>query len=199
LPINIFEYRFVNIFITCSVLSSIVFFPIAYKLTHTIISPYGKANGIKRVLASIVDMSLFLLFFYFFLFYEKTYFLAFGCAYILFRDSLLQGKSVGKFLFGLMVIRLSDGKPCSISRSILRNLFFIIPGMNIVALIFEVYFCIKDKQGIRLGDKFAITQVVEGKKVPELTKLSQILLSYFNNLASNLAGEEFPQKELHIR
>jgi len=71
--------------------------------------------------------------------------------------------------------------------------------MNIVALIFEVYFCIKDKQGIRLGDKFAITQVVEGKKVPELTKLSQILLSYFNNLASNLAGEEFPQKELCIR
>ncbi|MGI0016556.1 MAG: RDD family protein, partial [Nitrososphaera sp.] len=115
--------------------------------------------------------------------------------YILFRDSLLQGKSVGKFLFGLMVIRLSDGKPCSISRSILRNLIFIIPGMNIVAFIFEAYFSIKDKQGIRLGDKFAITQVVEGKKVPELVKLFQIILSYFNKLAE----EEFPQKELGSR
>jgi len=192
LPINIFEYRLLNIFMTFSVLSSIILFPIIYKSTHNIISPYGKANIIKRVLASIVDISLFLLFFYFFLFYKKIYFLAFGCTYILFRDSLLQGKSVGKFLFGLMVIRLSDGKPCSISRSILRNLFFIIPGMNIVAFIFETYFSIKDKQGIRLGDKFAITQVVEGKKAPELVKLYQIILSYLNKLAE----EEFPQKEL---
>ncbi len=184
-----------NILITSSVLFGIIFFPLIYKLTHAIISPYGKANGIKRALASIVDISLFLLFFYFFLFYGKIYFLAFGCAYILFRDSLLQGKSVGKFLFGLMVIRLSDGKPCSISRSILRNLFFIIPGMNIVAFSFEAYFIVKDKKGIRLGDKFAMTQVVEGKKVPELVKLFQIILSYFNKLAE----EEFPQKELGSR
>ncbi len=67
--------------------------------------------------------------------------------------------------------------------------------MNIVAFIFEAYFSIKDKQGIRLGDKFAITQVVEGKKVPELVKLFQIILSYFNKLAE----EEFPQKELGSR
>ncbi len=194
LPINIFEYRLFNIFLTSSVLSSVIFFPIIYKLTHNIISPYGKANRIRRALASIVDISLFLLFFYFFLFYEKIYFLVFGCTYILFRDSLLQGKSVGKFLFGLMVIRLSDGKPCSLSQSILRNLFFIIPGMNIVAFIFEVYFSIKDKQGIRLGDKFAVTQVVEGKKVPELVKLFQIILSYFN--FDNLAEEKSPQKGL---
>jgi len=185
LPINIFEYRPVNIFITCSVLSSIVFFPIVYKLTHTIISPYGKVNGIKRMLASIVDISLFLSSFYLFLFYGKIYFLAFGCAYILFRDSLLQGKSVGKFVFGLIVIRLSDGKPCSISRSILRNIFFVIPGINIVALIFEVYYCIKDKQGIRLGDKFAMTQVVEGKKVPELVKFLQNFFSYIDSLTED--------------
>ena len=137
------------------------------------------------MLASIVDISLVLSFFYFFLFYGKIYFLAFGCAYILFRDSLLQGKSVGKFVFGLIVIRLSDGKPCSISRSILRNIFFVIPGTNIVALIFEVYYCIKDKQGIRLGDKFAMTQVVEGKKVPELVKFLQNFFSYIDSLTED--------------
>jgi uncharacterized RDD family membrane protein YckC len=109
----------------------------------------------------------------------------------------LQGKSVGKFLFGLMVVRLSDGKPCSLSRSILRNLFFIIPGMNIVAFVFETYYSIKDKQGIRLGDKFAMTQVVEGKKVPELTKLSQIILSYFN--LESFTEEKFPQKGLAMK
>lgn len=195
LPINAIDYKVLRIFITSSVLVSIILFPAIYRLTHTIISHYGKANVIKRFLASIIDISLFLIFFYFFLFYEKIYFLAFGCTYILFKDSLLQGKSVGKYLFGLMVIRLSDGKPCSISRSILRNLFFIVPGMNIVAFIFEAYFSINDERGIRLGDKFAITQVVEGKKVPELAKFFQIILSYFDKLVE----EEFPRKELGSR
>jgi hypothetical protein len=67
--------------------------------------------------------------------------------------------------------------------------------MNIVAFVFEAYLIINDKQGIRLGDKCAITQVVEGKKVPELVKLFQIILSYFNKLAE----EKFPQKELGSR
>jgi len=77
LPINIFEYRLFYIFITFSVLSSIVFFPIIYKLTHNIISPYEKANGIKRVLASIVDISLFLLFFLLFFVLRKNVFSCF--------------------------------------------------------------------------------------------------------------------------
>ena len=190
LPINILEYKPVTIFITCSVLTSIVFFPIVYKLTRPIISPYGKANEARRMLASIVDISFFLLFIYFFLFYGNIYFLVFGCAYILFKDSLLQGRSIGKLLFGLIVIRLSDGKPCSISRSILRNIFFVIPGTNIVAVGFEAYYCIKNDQGIRLGDKLAMTQVVEGKKVPELVKFLQNFFSYIENLTEETAKQK---------
>jgi len=57
-------------------------------------------------------------------------------------------------------------------------------------LIFEVYYCIKDKQGIRLGDKFAMTQVVEGKKVPELVKFFQNFFSYIDSLTEDEAQQK---------
>jgi uncharacterized RDD family membrane protein YckC len=123
------------------------------------------------------------------------YFLAFGSSYILFKDFLFHGKSVGKILFGLMVIRVSDGKPCNLSQSILRNAFFVIPGMNVVSFIFEGYFIFNDKQGSRLGDKFAQTQVVEGKEMPALVKYWELILSYY----SSLIEKELPQKELGKR
>lgn len=78
--------------------------------------------------------------------------------------------------------------------SILRNLVFIIPGVNLAAFVFEAYFSIKDRQGIRLGDKFAMTQVVEGKKIPELAKLFQMILSDFHS--NGFVDETSPQRAI---
>ena len=193
--IEMFEIEFYTYFTISSIIFGMIFFPVFQKLTHSIISPYIKANEKKRLFASIVDASIYLLFFYYFILCESIYFFAFGVSYTLFKDSLFHGKSLGKMIFGLLVIRVSDGKPCKVSQSILRNTFFVIPGMNIVSLIFEVYFIINDKQGIRLGDKLAQTQVVEGKEMPELAKYWQFILSYY----SNLVEKELPQKELGKR
>lgn len=189
------ELKFYSHFIIISITFGMIFFPVFYKLTRKLISPYIKANEIKRLFASTIDVFIYLLFFYYFILYENIYSFAFAASYILFKDSLFHGKSLGKILFGLMVIRISDGKPCKVSQSVLRNAFFVIPGMNIVSLIFEVYFIFNDKQGMRLGDKLAQTQVVEGKEMPVLVKYWELILSYY----SDLIEKELPQKELGKR
>jgi uncharacterized RDD family membrane protein YckC len=177
------------------IILSIILFPVFQKLTPQIVSPYIKANEKKRLFAAAIDVSVCSLFIYYSVLYESIYFFAFGTSYILFKDSIFHGKSLGKMLFGLMVIRVSDGKPCKVLQSVLRNAFFVIPGMNIVSLIFEVYFIINDGQGMRLGDKLAQTQVVEGKEMPELVKYWELILSYY----SSLVERELPQKELGKR
>ena len=37
-----------------------------------------------------------------------------------------------------------------------------IPGANVIAVFLETKTIIRDPQGLRLGDRFALTQVVEG-------------------------------------
>ncbi len=47
-------------------------------------------------------------------------------AYLLVRDALLRGQSIGKYVVGLRVVDM-EGKPCNLRRSGLRNLIFIVP------------------------------------------------------------------------
>ena len=59
-------------------------------------------------------------------------------AYLLFRDALLHGQSIGKYAVGLRVVDM-EGQPCDLRRSGLRNLIFIVPVLifGIVSLLFE--------------------------------------------------------------
>ncbi len=59
------------------------------------------------------------------------------------------------------------------SRSIQRNILFLIPGFNLVAVVLEAFAYRSEPQGQRLGDKIAQTQVVVGKDAKELTKVLQ--------------------------
>jgi hypothetical protein len=43
-----------------------------------------------------------------------------------------------------------------------RNLLFLLPGANVVALFLETRTIVRDPQGQRLGDRLAMTQVVDG-------------------------------------
>lgn len=80
-------------------------------------------------------------------------------AYILIRDGLFEGQSVGKWFFKLRVVHTEEGRKGNFMDSALRNLPLAIPFLNIIFLVAEVIFVLSDEDGIRLGDKLAKTQV----------------------------------------
>ena len=51
-----------------------------------------------------------------------------------------------------------------------RNLLFLLPGANLVALGLESLMIVRDPQGQRLGDRLAQTQVVDSFTVRELAR-----------------------------
>lgn len=147
--------------------------PVASKWIGSLVSPYPKPNINKRLLAAGLDAAICLICYA--VFAPSNLILASisGTTYILIKDGLLSGQSIGKAFVGLVVIQLGSGEPCTIIKSIKRNILLAIPGLNIAAIIFEAFAIHRDEQGVRLGDKFAKTQVVEGIDVKDLVKKFQ--------------------------
>ena len=114
----------------------LLYLPALTRISPTLASPYPKADVSRRVLAAAVDGSLFLTSLYFSLQAESAWFFAAGAAYVGMRDGM-RGRSVGKFFAGLVVISLETGKPCSVAGSVTRNLVFLFPGVNLVAVVLE--------------------------------------------------------------
>lgn len=139
----------------------LLYFPALRRITPGLSSPYAKASLKRRLLAAGVDASLVLTFLYFSVFSRSSYFVVLGTVFIGFRDAL-GGRSVGKFFAGLLVVRPETGRSCSIGDSLIRNLFFLFPGANLVAVVLEGITVARDPWGYRLGDRIARTQVVEG-------------------------------------
>jgi uncharacterized RDD family membrane protein YckC len=135
----------------------------------------NKADLLHRVLAKLIDAlivgALCTI--------PKMVGVAAGATYILISDGFFGGQSVGKKLIGLrVVVRDLDGsstRPCTFKDSLIRNLVFCaivvlasIPLLGIlflllglVAIAVETYFVYADDHGIRVGDIFAGTQVVD--------------------------------------
>jgi uncharacterized RDD family membrane protein YckC len=136
-------------------------------------SPYPKADLTLRGLARLADFAL-----------------AFVVArsapqigpilaafYLLVADGLMSGQSVGKRIFGVRTVVLPSRAPAGYHESVLRNapfalvaVFWAVPllwpllllaGVPIVG--FEAYMIFTDRLGIRIGDIFADTQVVDAK------------------------------------
>jgi len=99
-----------------------------------------------------------------------------GAVYMLIRDGLMKGASLGKKLLNLQVINQATGQPASYEESIRRNLIFAVPVvfaiipffgwivsslLSIIVYLLEGIAVLQDPSGIRVGDKFAKTQVVE--------------------------------------
>jgi uncharacterized RDD family membrane protein YckC len=140
---------------------AIAYNPILAKLSLGLATPYAKPDVRKRLLAAILDGLLVAAALIPFRDSQWQVHLAAAAAYVLLKDALL-GRSVGKFLCGLVVINLETGQPASLAKSISRNILFVMPGANVVAAFLETTTTIRDPQGQRLGDRFALTQVVEG-------------------------------------
>jgi len=92
--------------------------------------------------------------------------------YIVFRDGLFNGQSIGKKLMRQRVINVATDSACSFTDSGKRNIILYIPslfqfvhflegilGLVIVAL--ELYFIFTNENGRRWGDRFADTQVLD--------------------------------------
>jgi hypothetical protein len=154
-----------GVLFTFSLLSAItmarVYHPILAKLSVGLISSYTKADMRKRALAALADGLFVAVALFFYRSWGSPLYLVLGGAYLLLRDAVA-GRSFGKFLFGLVVVNLETGRPCGWRASAGRNVLLLLPGANIVAAILEASTIVRDPQGQRLGDRFALTQVVEG-------------------------------------
>lgn len=98
--------------------------------------------------------------------------------YILFADGMLQGQSPGKKIFGVKVVYVPTRSGARHRDSVLRNSPFglvvilsmmpelgpraFFAGLAVIGSI-EALQCIRDREGIRLGDTWAQTQVIDGK------------------------------------
>ncbi len=146
-------------------------------------SPYPKADLTLRGLARLFDLALALA-------------VAnaagplgpvFACIYLLTADGLLHGQSLGKRIFGVRAMVLqrgaTRGRPAGYRESMLRNLPFALVGLfygftligwlmlfvaGVPILAFESWMVWADKLGIRIGDIFADTQVVDAKVVSKI-------------------------------
>lgn len=74
--------------------------------------------------------------------------------YTLVRDCLGQGQSLGKRTTKLMVVRLEDGRPCTMGNSIVRNVIGAFLG------IIDIIVALLNENGQRVGDMLVKTQVV---------------------------------------
>jgi uncharacterized RDD family membrane protein YckC len=96
-----------------------------------------------------------------------------GAAYILISDGLFDGRSIGKKIMKLKVVSDSTGKECDFKGSMIRNavfagvlLLFTIPFVGWIfaglVIIFEFLLILGNAEGMRIGDDFAGTMVIEG-------------------------------------
>jgi len=95
-----------------------------------------------------------------------------GMAYLAVGDGFFDGRSVGKKLIGLMVVKADGDGRCTYRESIIRNspfligyVLMIIPWIGwlfpLIVIAFESLLIIGSKRGMRLGDEIAKTQVIE--------------------------------------
>ena len=146
---------------------------ILLRFTRSVASPYIKVDLRLRYLAAAIDVALCLPALAFLTSTAFPVTAILGSVYLLTRDGLVGGRSVGKMLTGLAVIQADSRLPCTLWRSVLRNILFVVPGLNIAALVFEAITIRRDELGMRLGDRLARTQVVLGKDVKESVRDSQ--------------------------
>ena len=153
----------------------LLYFPVLTRVTASLASPYPKADIKRRLLAASLDGSMFVTSLYFYQNSGSVWFVVGGAVYLVFREAMW-GRSVGKFFAGLAVINLETGRPCGLAGTVRRNLVFLFPGVNVVAVFLEAITVVRDPQGHRLGDRLARTQVVLGFGAKDMV---QSLIEWF--------------------
>jgi hypothetical protein len=174
-----------------AVVFALAYSPVMTHYSRGLVSHYAKADVRKRLSAAFVDVMVVTTLSLGYWTGGSPLYLSFGAGYLLLRDAV-GGRSIGKLLFGLVVIGLQTGRPCSFAGSIERNLLLLLPGANIVAVFLETRTIVADAQGQRLGDRLAQTQVVEGAGAKELVKSLQNWIVTLGGEFGSVAGDRRP-------
>jgi uncharacterized RDD family membrane protein YckC len=178
---------------------ALAYHPILKKLSVGLISSYAKADVRKRALAALADGLFVAVALFYYRSWGSPLYLFAGAAYILLRDAFA-GRSLGKFMFGLVVVNLETGRPCGSRASISRNVLLLLPGANIVASFLEASTIIRDPQGQRLGDRFALTQVIEGFGAKDLLMdVYQSLLDILEEINGQLGDRGRKPGRVHVK
>lgn len=173
----------------------LAYHPILARLSLALVSPYAKAGVEKRALAATIDGLLVTTALVLYLTSEFQPYLLIGALYLLLRDAVA-GRSVGKFLGGLVVINLKTGRPCGRGASISRNALLLLPGANIVAAFLEAATIVRDPQGQRLGDRLAWTQVIEGFGAKDVVAALQ---AWWLDFVGSLEGHPRTRRRAPVR
>ena len=154
--------------VVVGIVSGIILIPLSLRLIKPIASPYPAADRNNRFIAGVVDLTVAVAFYAIIAPNNSVVAAVVSALYVLCRDGFSEGQSLGKMCVGQVVIQLRSGNRGHIADSIRRNIVFAVPGMNLVAIPFELTCLAKDNQGIRSGDRLAGTQVIDGKDAKDL-------------------------------
>jgi len=136
---------------------------------------YPKADISKRVIAFFIDIAVYVVIWVLLFFWLRLGDYLTGLVaglYIVFRDGLFNGQSIGKKLMQLRVVSLNSGESSDFTVSARRNIILYVPSifrfapflggiLGLLIVAFELYFIFTDSFGRRWGDRFAETQVVD--------------------------------------
>lgn len=87
------------------------------------------------------------------------------------KDGREGGQSIGKKKYDLMVVNITTNRPCTKGESCIRQLdLFFLQMIPIVGWLVEPIFMLASKDGRRLGDRAAGTQVIEAKEYRPRTR-----------------------------
>lgn len=87
--------------------------------------------------------------------------------YILFRDGIFSGQSIGKKVMGIQAVH-TDGRPIHFVDSSFRNVLFIFYILFPLFIVVETIAMFRNPEHRRLGDRIASTHVVRKSTVPVL-------------------------------
>ncbi len=135
---------------------------------------YPKASLFLRAGARLIDVAIA------WVLYQSTgpAGIVMALLYLVFADGMLNGQSPGKKAFGVKVVYLPTRQGARHRDSVLRNAPFglimilgMMPELGFRAFVggvlviggIEALRCVRDPEGLRLGDVWAQTQVIDGK------------------------------------
>ena len=121
---------------------------------------FARADWQTRSLAFLIDLIIYLALFYGL--GGLGHFLA--MLYILFRDGILSGQSIGKKMMGIQVVH-TDGRPVHFVDSSFRNVLFLFYVVFPVAIVIETVALIRNPEHRRFGDRIAGTRVVRKEAI----------------------------------
>lgn len=87
--------------------------------------------------------------------------------YILFRDGLFSGQSIGKKVMGIRAVH-ADGRAIHFVDSSFRNVLFLFYVVFPVAIVVEAIALVRSPDRRRIGDRIAGTRVIRKEGVPVL-------------------------------